>query len=56
MTITELASLVRKMRMAQDAAKIFFGDERKAKAKDLEDQVDKACTHILLDNQQTLKF
>jgi hypothetical protein len=56
MTITELASLVRKMRQAQINARLYFTPEWKKAAEDLEQQVDDACTEIISGNQQTFKF
>jgi hypothetical protein len=56
MTITELASLVRKMRHTQRNARMYFTPEWKKAAEHLEQQVDDACTKILSGNQQQLKF
>jgi cell fate (sporulation/competence/biofilm development) regulator YmcA (YheA/YmcA/DUF963 family) len=56
MTITELASLVRKMRHHQRNALIYRTPEWKKAAEDLEQQVDDACAEIISGNQQTLKF
>jgi hypothetical protein len=56
MTITQLASLVRKMRHYQRNALIYRTPEWEKEAADLEKQVDDACTKILSGNQQQLKF
>ena len=56
MTTKELALLVRKMRIAQCNARIYFTPEWKKAAEDLEQQVDDACTEILSGTQSELKF
>jgi hypothetical protein len=56
MTITELASLVRKMRHTQRNTRLYFTPEWKKSAENLEKQVDDACTEIISGNQQKLKF